>query len=125
MNGAERKPIILAIDDDPVILNSLLSILGALYDTRPVKSADAALGYLARYSADLILLDCNMPGMDGFEFMEKLKSSGATRDIPVIFLTGSDDPADEAKALASGASDFILKPVKPALLLARVAAALK
>lgn len=125
MDGADRKPIILAIDDDPVILNSLMSILRGLYDVRPVRSAAVAFGYIARHRADLVLLDYNMPEMNGFEFMERLKSSETTRDIPVIFLTGSEDPACEARALASGASDFILKPIEPPLLLERVAAALK
>lgn len=116
-----KKPIILAIDDDPVILNSIMSILRGLYDVRPVPSGSAALNYLSKYPADLILLDRTMPGMDGFEVLERLLGGERTRGIPVIFLTGAEDPSIEVLALESGASDFMTKPVRPVVLLSRVA----
>jgi putative two-component system response regulator len=70
---------------------------------------------------DLILLDIMMPGMDGYEVCQHLKSNPATRDIPVIFLTAKAEVEDEKKGLELGAVDYITKPVSPPIVMARVA----
>jgi putative two-component system response regulator len=69
----------------------------------------------------LILLDIMMPGMDGYEVCQHLKSNPATRDIPVIFLTAKAEVEDEKKGLELGAVDYITKPVSPPIVMARVA----
>jgi putative two-component system response regulator len=114
------KKTILTIDDDPIILNLVLSVLKDDYIMRPFTSGDAALAYLENHDADLILLDCNMPGMSGFDVLDKLQQEDRLKTIPVIFLTGSVDGDDEITALDSGAMDYLLKPIKPLSLAKRV-----
>jgi len=120
MSSDERKTI-LTIDDDPIILNHIMSILKDDYTIRPFTSGEAALRFLETHPVDLILLDCNMPGgLSGFEVLAKLQDKAEFRSIPVIFLTGSVDGDDEVAALANGAMDYLLKPIKEKSLAQRV-----
>ena len=116
----KEKPIILAIDDDPVILNIVLSTLKEDYSVRPFTGGRAALRFLAGQQAELILLDCQMPEIDGFEVLRLLQDTPDLSELPVIFLTGSLEGDTEVKALEMGAVDYIQKPVKPRALLTRV-----
>ena len=118
--GNEDKKTILTIDDDPIILNQIMSILKNDYIVRPFTSGEKALEFLETHLVDLILLDCNMPGMSGFEVLAKLQENEWFRSIPVIFLTGSVDGDDEVNALANGAMDYLLKPIKEKSLAQRV-----
>jgi putative two-component system response regulator len=120
MIGGTNKPVILTVDDDPIILNAVLEVLKQDYAVRPFTSGKAALSYLENNTADLILLDHNMPNMTGLEVLQVLQDNAETRDIPVIFLTGSVDSEDEVRALEIGAMDYLLKPFKPGSLLTRV-----
>jgi len=113
-------PIIITIDDDPVILNSITALLGAEYGVRPFTSGKAALNFLTRQTADLILLDCKMPDMSGFEVLQALQGDLRTHEIPVIFVTGSGDSYSEVEALEHGAVDFITKPIRSRILLTRM-----
>jgi putative two-component system response regulator len=115
-----HKPIILTIDDDPVILNSVLETLRQDYAVRPFTSGEAALKFLSKNNADLILVDYNMPKMSGFDVLRALQSDPRLREIPVIFLTGSVDGDTETEALEIGAMDYLLKPFKPKVLITRV-----
>ena len=118
---SEEKKIILTIDDDPIILNQIRSILKDDYNVKPFTSGEAALKYLDSHIVDLILLDCNMPdGMSGFDVLAALQEDELLKPIPVIFLTGSPDGDDEVVALASGAMDYLLKPIKTKALAQRV-----
>jgi len=114
------KPSVLTIDDDPIILNLVFSALKDEYLVRPFTSGPAALEYLKNNSADLILLDHNMPEMTGFEVLTALRDDPNTRDIPVIYLTGSVNSEDEITALELGAADYLLKPFRPRALTTRV-----
>ncbi|MCL2086636.1 MAG: response regulator [Oscillospiraceae bacterium] len=109
MYSETKKPVILAVDDDPVILSAILSILSLDYNVVPFPAGDLALKYLESKDADLILLDKEMPGLSGFEMLGKLLKNKTTCKIPVIFLTGSIDADSEAKAFEMGAVDYILK----------------
>jgi diguanylate cyclase (GGDEF)-like protein len=75
---------------------------------------------LEEFSPDLILLDIEMPDMNGFDVMERLQNNSNTKDIPVIFVTGHDDIKNEERALLSGAVDYITKPISPIIVKARV-----
>ncbi|MDR0888807.1 MAG: response regulator [Coriobacteriales bacterium] len=114
------KPIVLTIDDDPVILNSVLETLKTFYTVRPFTSGEAALKFLEHNHVDIILLDCNMEGMTGFDVLDVLQSKDAYKNIPVIFLTASINNSDEVRALEEGAADYLLKPFNSKALLARV-----
>ena len=112
---------ILIVDDDPTILTSMHKVLAPSYQ---VLAANSGAHALAVAAADprpaLILLDVQMPKMDGHTVLSQLKEDPATRDIPVIFVTAMEVAADEEKGLELGAVDYIMKPVNPAILLARV-----
>ncbi|MDR1471312.1 MAG: response regulator [Synergistaceae bacterium] len=114
------KPVILTVDDDPIILNSILSTLKRDYNVRPFTSGETALKFLSHNMADLILLDYNMAGMSGFDVLNALQADPRLREIPVIFLTGSVNGDDEIQALEMGAMDYLLKPFKPKSLTTRV-----
>jgi len=120
MTAVTRNNIVLTVDDDPVILNTVFEVLRHEYTVRPFNSGEAALSYLKNNYADIILLDHNMPNMTGLELLEILQGDPRTKSIPVIFLTGSEDSEDEVKALEIGAMDYLLKPFKPSSLLTRV-----
>lgn len=120
-----KKPTILTIDDDAIILNSILSTLRGEYNVIPFTSGAHALSYLEQKTADLILLDYHMPGLSGFDVLKRLHENPQTIHIPVIFLTGSVDGEDEIDALKMGAVDYILKPIKPQSLITRISVQLE
>ncbi|OHC67023.1 MAG: hypothetical protein A3H93_18360 [Rhodocyclales bacterium RIFCSPLOWO2_02_FULL_63_24] len=114
-------PTILAVDDDPGNLGVLGRLLHRDYDVLAAPSGERALQIAAGVpKPDLILLDVMMPGMDGYAVLAALRDNPATRDIPVIFVTGLNSPEDEARGLELGAVDYIAKPYNPAIVLARV-----
>lgn len=114
------KPIVVAIDDDPIILSSIISILSPHYEVQSFSSGSTALRFFASSHADIIILDCRMPEMDGFEVMEALMRDPITARIPILFLTAIGDGDSEVRALNAGAKDYLLKPIKPQVLLRRV-----
>ena len=113
---------VLIVDDLPenlAIIGESLQTAG--YNVRVANSGSAALFYAARAPIpDLILLDVMMPEMDGYEVLKRLQANGATRDIPVIFLTAMDDVTDVVRGLRLGAADYMTKPIPPEVLIARV-----
>ncbi|MCL2010598.1 MAG: response regulator [Synergistaceae bacterium] len=113
------KKIIMAIDDD-VNLTKINEIMGEQYDVRLCRSAKMGISMLERSGVDMILLDIEMPEMDGYEAIRILKTQPHTRDIPVIFLTSHADGEHELKGLELGAVDYISKPFSPPLLKKRV-----
>ncbi|MDB5651381.1 MAG: response regulator receiver modulated metal dependent phosphohydrolase [Hyphomicrobiales bacterium] len=112
---------VLIVDDSSSILDTVAGLLKPVYNVLAARTGSACLEIARLHPRpDLILLDVLMPEMDGYEVLAKLRAEPATRDIPVIFLTLLVDAADEERALEAGAADFILKPIKPAVLLSRV-----
>lgn len=115
------KNIILVVDDDKTNLTLAQKILLPYYRIAASNSGMAALKYLEHNRPDLILLDINMPEMDGFEVMEKLRGKEETKSIPVIFLTADNLAETEVKCFQIGAVDYVAKPFVPDILLSRVA----
>ncbi|MDR0986072.1 MAG: response regulator [Ruminococcus sp.] len=113
-------PIVLIVDDDPVQLNTVVSVLQKSYKCVPTTSGKTALKYFETHTADIVLLDYNMPDLTGIEVMKRMQETEHTASIPVIFLTGVDDTEGEVSALRMGAVDYIVKPIRPAVLLTRV-----
>ncbi len=114
------KPLLLIVDDQPSNIELLHAILKRDYEVCMATSGAQAIAFCERQTPDLILLDIVMPGMNGYEVCHWLKESETTRDIPVIFVTVRDNPADEAQALCEGAVDFIAKPFHASVVLARI-----
>lgn len=115
------KPNILIVDDTPLNLALLVDILSKdNYQVRPVPSGKLALIAVKVIVPDLILLDIMMPDMDGYEVCQALKEDEATKDIPVIFISAIDEISDKIRAFDAGGVDYIVKPVQPQEVLARV-----
>lgn len=114
------KPVVLTVDDDPIVLESVLVALKDDYLVRPFPSGEIALRFLENNHVDIILLDHHMPEITGLEMLEKLQADPELKEIPVIFLTGSVNSEDEVKALENGAADYLLKPLRPHALITRV-----
>ncbi len=114
-----QKPVVLIVDDDAGNLQVLAHLLDDDYHVKVAYNGERALS-LAQTKPDLILLDILMPGMDGYEVCERLKSNKETSGIPVIFITGRAESKDEEHGLNLGAVDYIAKPVRPAIVAARV-----
>ncbi len=126
-NIATARPAdILAVDDTPANLQVVSGILKASgYKVRPVPGGKLALLAAQRAPPDLILLDINMPEMNGYEVCCRLKSDDKLRGIPVIFVSGLTEQLDKVKAFAVGAVDYVTKPFHMEELLARVETHLK
>ena len=117
---------ILIVDDEPTNLSLLTHLLRPQYLVRAANSGASALrAASSEPRPDLVLLDVMMPVMDGYTVLWHLRANPATADIPVIFLTALADDLDEERGLQLGAADYITKPIKPTVLLARVRAQLE
>lgn len=112
---------ILIVDDEPTNLSVLMQLLRPTYRVRAANSGEAALRAAASDPLpDLILLDVMMPGMDGYEVLERLRDATTTASIPVLFVTAMAAPDDEERGLTFGAADYITKPIRPLVVQARV-----
>ncbi len=111
---------ILMIDDDKVSLTTAKGVLGDDYKLIAVLDGMQGLKYLEKNECDLILLDINMPEMNGFETLDKIRQNEKNANIPVIFLTSDNDAQTETKCFETGAMDFISKPFVPSVIRSRV-----
>ena len=114
-------PTVMVVDDSPDVLRILGGVLAPQYRVKVANSGQRALAMLARdVRPELILLDVLMPELDGYAVLKRMKADPALQDIPVIFLTAKNATEDEEKGLEAGAVDYIAKPVRPPIVLARV-----
>jgi putative two-component system response regulator len=118
--AADNLAHILVVDDNLANLKLIRAQMSASYRISMAKSGAQALAMAAKNPPDLILLDVDMPEMDGFETMERLKAHDLLNRIPVIYLTANRDAATEIKALETGAKDFITKPFEKDILRHRI-----
>src|SRR6478736_8711805 len=117
---------ILLVEDDPAIAATLAKFFASsnLVLGRAENSAEA-LQRLRDQIPDLVLLDLGLPGLDGFQFLREIKTAPQTRDIPVIVLSGRNDPAEKVRGLDLGAVDYQTKPFDGLELRARIHSALR
>lgn len=113
-------PKLLIVDDQPVNIHMLHGLFRTECEVLMATSGEQALVLAQSQMPDLILLDVVMPGMSGHEVCRRLKADMQTRDIPIIFITGLQDDADEVFGFDLGAVDFISKPISPVVVKARV-----
>ena len=113
---------ILCVDDDISMLNTIEDILmNAGYAVSLAKSGSQALDLIRRgIEYQLVLLDVDMPDMDGYETFKRIRELDAAKEIPIIFLTGLDSPDFEIKGWEYGAADYITKPFIKSVFLARI-----
>ena len=115
--------IVLIVDDFPENLSLLHDALDdAGYAVLVATNGESALQRARQSLPDVILLDAMMPGMDGFEVARRLKADFATQHIPVVFMTGLTETEHVVAAFAAGGADYVAKPIRPAEVLARIAA---
>lgn len=119
----QRVLVVDDVADNAALIEYHLERLSCQVDV--VGSGEAALRYVALGPPDLILLDVNLPGMDGFAVCEKLKASAETKLIPIVMVTALHSVRDRVHALDAGADDFLAKPVAGIELRARVASLLR
>jgi diguanylate cyclase (GGDEF)-like protein len=110
----------LIVDDQPANIHVLAQALRDEYVLYFATSGDDALERAARGEVDLVLLDVQMPGLDGFEVCRRLKADERTRGLPVIFVTTLSDVAEETRGFDVGGVDYITKPISPPVVRARV-----
>ena len=121
MDDIESKQTILIVDDTPQNIDILNNVLNMDYKIRVAINGEKALAISRSDNPpDLILLDVMMPGMDGYQVCEQLKSDYTTRQIPIIFVTAKGEVKDETRGFELGAIDYITKPVSPPIVQARV-----
>lgn len=118
---SSHKPDILVVDDTPANLRLLSKMMGEHgYSVRQAINGKMALTAVRAVKPDLILLDINMPDMNGYEVCEKLKTNEETGSIPIIFLSALDDAVDKVKAFQIGGVDYITKPFQLEEILVRI-----
>ena len=119
-NNIYDKKKIMIVDDNITNLAVGKKALEEFYSVIPVSSGKKAIEFLTKVRPSLLLLDIDMPEMDGFETIKLIKSNPETRDITIIFLTAKDDNGSELEGLKLGAVDYITKPFSIPLLLQRI-----
>jgi len=115
------KPVIFAIDDSPVILKSVSSLLSSEYKVYMLANPVLLEKTLEHIKPDMFLLDYNMPDINGFELVPIIRRYSAHKDTPIIFLTSEGTVANLTTAIRLGACDFIVKPVQPNVLFEKIA----
>lgn len=112
--------IILMVDDVSTNIKCATEVLKDKYQVITAKNGATALLILEETKPDLIILDINMPDMDGYELLKIIKSIKECAEVPVIFLTAENDEESKEKGLRMGAVDYLIKPFGPQILLKRV-----
>jgi DNA-binding response OmpR family regulator len=112
---------ILVVDDDPSVVDVATTVLGsAAYDVAAARTGSEALRLARHERFDLVLLDINMPEMDGWETLRLLKADEAIRDLPVVMFSVKGEVRDKVHGLQEGAADYLTKPFEVDDLIARV-----
>ncbi len=111
---------ILIVDDDPVMVRVLARILAPMGEILFATDGESALRMVRERAPDALLLDVEMPGMNGFEVCQAIKADSSNADLPILFVSGHTDIETEAKGLEAGAVDYIMKPPSPPIVRARV-----
>lgn len=116
----ERKPVLLIVDDQPLIVRQIFEIFQEDFHIFMASDGDQCLKMCVELLPDVVLLDVNMPKMNGYDTCDEIKSNASTSHIPVIFVTASISEEDEVRGFELGAVDFIRKPINPTITWARV-----
>lgn len=126
MSLDRRARRVLVVDDDPYILELIVTRLElAGYDTRSARNGQLAIERLGEFRPEAMILDINMPVLDGFGVLAYMQAQNLSARIPTMVLTARNNGGDVARAVQSGARDYLSKPFKDEQLLARVARLLR
>ncbi len=117
----KKREEVLVIDDQPIMLKLLEQILKDRYEVVALENGKEALEWM--YSGnipDLVVADLNMPEIDGFEYIQRIRESGFFYDVPLIVLSGEESSTERIKCLKLGANDYLIKPFNPEELRLRI-----
>jgi DNA-binding response OmpR family regulator/HPt (histidine-containing phosphotransfer) domain-containing protein len=117
-SAASAKPVLLAVDDDPVVRETLSTLFGRDFEVVTAADGVEGLRMAGEISPRLVLVDETMPNMTGIQFVEAVRKGGS--DVPVVMITAKNKAQDVVRALAAGVSDYVVKPIKPEELGAKV-----
>lgn len=121
-----RRETVLLVDDAPNELRMLADALeDAGYTTLVATDGESAIARITRITPDVVLLDARMPGIDGFETCRRLRAIDAMAAVPIIFMTGLHETERIVEGLDAGGNDYLVKPVVPSVLVARIRAHLR
>ena len=120
MAATGERPLVLIVDDTEANIDLLVEALGDEYELSVAMSGPEAIEAVTDSPPDIILLDIMMPGMDGYEVCRRLKAERTFSKIPVIFVTAMTEVDDETRGFEVGAIDYIMKPISPPIVQARV-----
>ena len=117
-----KSAAIMMVDDEPIMLEIIQALLedAGYRNFIPVERSSQSISMVMQNNPDLLLLDLDMPEINGYEILSAIRSSKDYQHLPVIILTASTDPGDKLKALELGATDFLSKPVDASELVLRV-----
>ena len=125
IGGVKR---IVAVDDCNIILKTLKNMLDKeAYDVHPFSSGRRALQFLMQKDQipDLIILDIEMPEMNGYVMLERIKKMEHLENVPIIFLTANNEKKQVVKAVTGGANDYVVKPLDKDILMKKIRSLLK
>ena len=111
---------VLIVEDSRVNADLLCAVLSNAFQTKVIDEGTEAVDAAVKMAADIVLVDVDLPGVDGFEVTRRLAEDPRTRDIPVIFVTAYSNPEQEVRGLEAGAVDYIVKPISPMVTFLRV-----
>lgn len=112
MEGNNQNVSVLIVDDSTLNIRFISNVISPLgYKTYVAKTGIQALAVLKKINPSIIIMDVNMPEMDGFDCCQHIKSSADKANIPIIFVSGSHDEKDKEKAIDLGAAAYITKPI--------------
>lgn len=119
-----NKKMIAAVDDSGIVLKRLMKVLSENYDLHAFSVGKRALAFMKDRTPDLIILDIDMPEINGYEMLKMIKEREHLQNVLVIFLTANGDRNSVIKAVAGGANDYVVKPIDEEILLDKVHTAL-
>jgi two-component system phosphate regulon response regulator PhoB len=123
---ARERPVILVVDDEHDLVELIsMNLERNGFDALAAEDGEAAIELAKRHQPDLILLDLMLPGVDGTEVARRLRDDAKTKDVPIVMLTARGEETDVVVGLTIGADDYVVKPVSPKVLMARVKAVLR
>ena len=114
------KKSIVAVDDSRIVLQTLESMLNDQYEFRAFTKAARALNSMIQFTPSLIILDIDMPEVDGYAMLEKIRENIELRGTPVIFITSNSEKNYVEKAMKNGADDYVVKPVNKDVLIGKI-----
>lgn len=119
-----NQKMIVAVDDSAITLKRLTKVLGEQYDLHAFSVGNRALKFLKDRTPDLVILDIDMPEINGYEMLQSIRETEHLKQVPVLFLTSNNEKNYVIKAVAEGANDYVVKPIDDEILMKKVHAVL-